>query len=103
MGFLSRLSLLALAVSAVVAAPTALTTPNPHVRQNIPCKLLGRCCLSDSQAQNIVDTFKYLLANPKASDFNSTANALLADDFSEYSDSVNFIIHIPVSFTIRSS
>ena len=106
MKFLSSLPLLALAV---VAVPTALTTPSTHVLPkrgiigNLLCNLLGQCCLSNSQTQKIIDTFNYLLANPKAGDFNSTVNALLADDYFEWSDSIDFIIHIPVSFTIRSS
>ena|SRR6266498_2672095 len=109
MKFLSSLSLLAFGASAVAAAPSALTTANTNVLQkrgiigNLLCNLLGQCCLSDSQTQKIIDTFNYLLANPQASDFKSTVNALLADDYSEWSDSINFIIHIPVSFTIRSS
>jgi hypothetical protein len=96
MKFLSSLPLLVLGASAVVADPTALTKINAHVLQK-------QGCLSDSQSRQIVDTFNYLLANPKASDFNSTVNALLADDYSEWSDSINFIIRIPVSSTIRSS
>lgn len=96
MKFLSSLPLLVLGPSRVVADPTALTKINAHVLQK-------QGCLSDSQSRQIVDTFNYLLANPKASDFNSTVNALLADDYSEWSDSINFIIHIPVSSTIRSS
>jgi hypothetical protein len=94
MEFLSSLLLLVLGASAVVADPTALTKINAHDLQK-------QGCLSDSQSRTIVDTFNYLLANPKASDFNSTVNALLADDYSEWSDSINFIIHLPVSSTIR--
>jgi hypothetical protein len=96
MEFLSSLLLLVLGASAVVADPTALTKINAHDLQE-------RGCLSDSQSRQIVDTFNYLLANPNASDFNATVDALLADDYSEWSDSINFIIHIPVSSKIRSS
>jgi hypothetical protein len=96
MKFLSSLPLLVLEASAAVADPTALTKINAHILQE-------GGCLSDSQSRQIVGTFNYLLANPKASNFNSTVNALLADDYSEWSDSINFIVHIPVSSTIRSS
>jgi hypothetical protein len=89
MKFLSSLPLLVLEASAAVADPTALTKINAHILQE-------GGCLSDSQSRQIVGTFNYLLANPKASNFNSTVNALLADDYSEWSDSINFIVHIPL-------
>lgn len=96
MKFLSSLPLLVLGASAVVADPTALTKTNSHVLQK-------QGCLSDFQSGQIVDTFNYLLAHPKASDFNSTVNSLLADNYTEWSDSINFIIDIPVSSTTRCS
>ena len=108
MKFLSSLSLLVFGVSAVVAAPAPAAESTPSTKAlynnkrglvgNLLCTALGQCCLSDSQAQKIVDTFNYLLANPKASNFNSTVDALLADNYTEYSDSIDFIIHVPVSF-----
>lgn len=96
MKFLSSPPLLVLGASVVVADLTALSKTNSHVLQK-------QGCLSDSQSRQIVDTFNYLLANPKASDFNSTVNALLANDYSEWSDSINFIIDIPVRSPICCS
>jgi hypothetical protein len=48
------------------------------------------------QATNIVNAFLYLLANPKATNFNATANALFSDDFTDTSDSINQLAGIPV-------
>jgi hypothetical protein len=65
-----------------------------------PTPIFG--CLQSWQATNIVNAFLYLLANPTAANFNSTANALLASDFTDTSDSINQLAGIPVrslSFT----
>jgi hypothetical protein len=64
-----------------------------------------RGCLLPWQATNIVNTFLYLLANPTATNFNATANALFSDDFTDTSDSINQLAGIPVRscpFTISS-
>jgi hypothetical protein len=53
-------------------------------------------CLMPWQATNIVNAFLYLLANPTATNFNATANALLSDDFTDTSDSINQLAGIPV-------
>ena len=53
-------------------------------------------CLLPFQATAIVNAFNYLLANPTASNFASTANALFSDDFTDTSDSINQLAGIPV-------
>jgi hypothetical protein len=53
-------------------------------------------CLKPWQATNIVNAFLYLLANPKAANFNATANALLSKDYTDTSDSINQLAGIPV-------
>jgi hypothetical protein len=53
-------------------------------------------CLKPWQATNIVNAFLYLLANPKAANFNATAKALLSKDFTDTSDSINQLAGIPV-------
>jgi hypothetical protein len=68
-----------------------------------PTPIFG--CLLPWQATNIVNTFLYLLANPTATNFNATANALFSDDFTDTSDSINQLAGIPVRscpFTIPS-
>ena len=55
-----------------------------------------RDCLEDWQVTNIVNAFNYLLANPQAANFNATANALLAKDYTDFSDSIDELAGIPV-------
>ncbi len=57
-------------------------------------------CILPFQATAIVNAFNYLLANPKASDFTTTANALLSCDFQDFSDSINQLAGIPVSWAL---
>lgn len=54
-------------------------------------------CMQPWQAQAIVNAFNYLLANPQAANFNATANALLSNDFTDTSDSIDQLAGIPVS------
>ena len=54
-------------------------------------------CLLGPQATNIVNAFKWLAANPKASNFKATAVALLASNFQDYSDSLNQLTGAAVS------
>jgi len=49
-------------------------------------------CLLPAQATNIVNAFNYLLANPTAANFNTTATALLSSDWTDTSDSINQLI-----------
>jgi len=63
-------------------------------------------CLLPWQATNIVNAFLYLLANPTAANFNATADALLAKDFTDTSDSINQLAGIPegsVTFATKSA
>lgn len=53
-------------------------------------------CLSDAQATAAVNTFIYLLANPTAPNFISTANTLLCDNFTDTSDSINSLAGLSV-------
>src|SRR3954466_1370565 len=56
----------------------------------------GEFCLTDADAQTIVDGFVNLLENTMEN-FNLTlANSLLADDFSDYSDSINYLKRTPL-------
>jgi len=66
-----------------------------------PTPIIG--CMLPFQAQAIVTAFNYLLANPQAPNFNSTANALLADDFTDTSDSINQLAGIPEGSVTFSS
>lgn len=53
-------------------------------------------CLLPTQATSIVNAFLYLLENPKAANFNATADALLASDYTDTSDSINQLAGLPV-------
>jgi hypothetical protein len=56
----------------------------------------GKFCLTDADAQTIVDGFVNMLENTMEN-FNVTlANTLLADDFSDYSDSINYLKRTPL-------
>jgi len=56
-------------------------------------------CLTDAQATNIVNQFASLLINPASPDFVRTAIALLADDFTDTSDSIDILAGIPLGVT----
>jgi len=53
-------------------------------------------CLTAGQATKIVNAFLYLLANPKAANFNATATALFSKDFTDTSDSIDQLAGFPV-------
>jgi hypothetical protein len=53
-------------------------------------------CLTAGQATKIVNAFLYLLANPKAANFNATATALFTKDFTDTSDSIDQLAGFPV-------
>jgi hypothetical protein len=56
-------------------------------------------CLSKSEATVIVNDFINLLTNTQ-SNFNTTlANQLLADDFTDRSDSIDYLLEAPVRWT----
>jgi len=63
-------------------------------------------CLKAGQATKIVNAFLYLLANPKAANFNATATALFTKDFTDTSDSIDQLAGLPegsVTFPSRSA
>jgi hypothetical protein len=64
----------------------------------------GKFCLTDTEAQTIVSGFINLLENTQEN-FNLTlAQTLLADDFTDYSDSINYLKQTPlgaVSFATK--
>ena len=59
-------------------------------------------CLTSSQATKIVNAFNYLLANPTAANFNTTAKALFASTWTDTSDSINQLIQ-PNGSLVRPS
>src|SRR5271156_5160477 len=59
-----------------------------------PTPIFG--CLTAGQATKIVKAFLYLLANPKAANFNATATALFSADFTDTSDSIDQLAGLPV-------
>lgn len=82
MRFSSLLVPLALA-STTIASQVARSPAHPPK----PSKF----CLSDADAQNIVDGFINLLENTQENFNLALAQTLLADDFTDYSDSINYL------------
>ncbi|KIW78127.1 hypothetical protein Z517_07960 [Fonsecaea pedrosoi CBS 271.37] len=73
-------------------------------RYSSACSCLGitaptYTCVSSAQATNIVNTFASFLTAPQAPDFAAKANALLADNFTDTSDSINFLAGYPLGST----
>lgn len=66
--------------------PRASSTSSPSAFTATP---ISGGCLSDAQATAIVAGFNYLLLQPSASNFASTADAILSDNFTDTSDSIN--------------
>lgn len=54
-------------------------------------------CLTNETASSIVTTYTYLIEKPTGPDFNSTAEALLTEGFTVWSDSIQFLRGKPVS------
>lgn len=54
-------------------------------------------CLTDQQAQFIVNAFKTVLTSQDRNAAKTLANALIADGYVEESDSINFLAGYPVS------
>lgn len=54
-------------------------------------------CLSNDDVQTLVNGYTYLLEKPGGPDFNSTANAILSDQFTVWSDSINTLGNRTVS------
>lgn len=57
----------------------------------------GKNCLADSDVQDIIAGYSYLLINPTGANFNSIASSLLSDKFFVSSDSIDSLAGIPVS------
>lgn len=78
MKFTSAVLSLALASSALAAPLSQAEIEERSTSQSAfnPTPIFG--CILPFQAQNIVNAFNYLLANPKAANFAATANALFA-------------------------
>lgn len=53
-------------------------------------------CLSDSQAGQIVNAFESILTNPNRQQANKTAQALIANNYQEISDSINSLAGFPL-------
>src|ERR1700733_13601594 len=110
MKFFSTLATLALATSAL-ASPVLERGTWPEkrtleTRTNSSTKSAFTAtpivfCLLPKQATTIVNAFNYLLANPTAANFNSTANALFSNDWTDTSDSINQLAGIPVRHPLR--
>ena len=74
------------AVTGTHGLPTPTVTVHP-----------SSTCLSPAQATQIVNKFGLLLTNPQGSGFVALATSLLADDFTDTSDSINFLAGIPLT------
>ncbi|ETI28603.1 hypothetical protein G647_01054 [Cladophialophora carrionii CBS 160.54] len=84
--------------------PSYASACSGSTRYSSACSCLGVArptytCLSSAQAENIVKTFSSLLTAPQAPDFVSKATTLLADDFKDNSDSINFLAGYPLGAT----
>lgn len=106
-------SMLALAATTFIGLCTATPVAHKDAAQYkdpsncaAPNSWSRPACLSEADAQTIVDGFRNMLENTGA-DFNLTlANSLLADDFSDYSDSINYLTRSPlgsVSFDSKAA
>lgn len=85
-------SLLATAAVATAASISNPWSPIPGYPLGIPF------CLSDAQAKFLVNTFSTMLSNTDRSATNMTAQMLIADGFTETSDSINILAGFPVCF-----
>jgi hypothetical protein len=98
------LALASLTLATPAAWPPVRNYPGggylPVGRRNEP----GKFCLTDADAETIVSGFVNMLENTMEN-FNLTlAQTLLADDFTDYSDSINYLTRTPlgeVSFATK--
>ena len=60
-------------------------------------------CLSGPQATSIVTRFESLLTGPQAPSSNATASELLAENFTDTSDSIDSLAGYPVSYSCNDS
>jgi hypothetical protein len=75
-------------ITAFVAAASAAALPAPEQRWD---------CIPQWKAEKIVSQFIEILQHPDIPAANATAQALLADDFQEISDSILSLEGAPVS------
>ena len=86
-----------LSLLATATAVTAWSIPNPW--SPIPGYPMGNTvCLSDAQANFLVQTFSTMLSNPDRSKTQSMANVLLDNSYTESSDSINQLAGFPVCY-----
>jgi hypothetical protein len=78
------------------AAPASYPSGGSALGQHGPPPMY-RNCLTDADAKTLVDGYTYLLQYPGGPNFNSIANTILANNFTVYSDSINFLGQKPVS------
>jgi hypothetical protein len=109
MKFFATLASLAIATGALASpvlergqwpdkAALATRTTSANASEFTPTPII--VCLLPAQATKIVNAFNYLLANPTAGNFNSTATSLLASTWTDTSDSINQLAGIPVRHTL---
>jgi hypothetical protein len=89
-------AILSLAVATGVFAAPVVEQRDDSASIFTPKPLNGHC-LCESEADAIVNAFKYLLANPTAANFKSTALSLFAVNFVDTSDSINQLIDDPTT------
>ncbi|KAJ9608220.1 hypothetical protein H2200_007208 [Cladophialophora chaetospira] len=53
-------------------------------------------CLDDSDVTTFINGYTYLLEHPGGPNFNQTANTILSDNFTVWSDSINIMGTIPL-------
>lgn len=115
MGFINTATVLALAAVSTIAAPADKRwgPPGDHGGPGGPGHWQGwKDCMTYEQAQKVVNNYGVLLSNYS----NSSANAFLAPDFTDYSESVTTLIDtcpvgsaavtiplLPPTFTNRQS
>ena len=85
----SSLSVVAPLVTAAVASPVAGKGWNS----------VGSC-LTQGQAQYLVDQFKIILGSANKTEVVEVATAVIADGYVETSDSINSLAGYPVSFLL---
>ncbi|KIW34940.1 uncharacterized protein PV07_01677 [Cladophialophora immunda] len=83
-----------------VIVPPITVTVTPSLPQATPSTVLG--CLSDAQATNIVSAWKTILSSPDRASASATAQALIADEYLETSDSINSLAGNSVRLTTKA-
>jgi hypothetical protein len=96
-----------LGVAAVASAAPGLLSSLKNPLSPIPGYPLGNpFCLSDQQATFLVNTFATMLSNPDRSATQAMGNVLIADGYTETSDSINILAGFPLgssSFTSKQA